>query len=274
MKKGLVMKSVKGIGLKNVQQVYGGPEGELWELIMGQQVHIGGLSSSRELAEKAVIGTGMKGVDLCCCNGGGMRFLVRFRNVAKMRGVDATAKVIEQGRRLCEQEGLSEKIEFILADVCNSGIADSNADFVWGEDAWCYVSDKEKLIAEAVRIVKHGGLVAFTDWVEGKVGLTDIEAKRFLTFMKFPSVLSIEDYRKLLSANGCSVEKAEDTGRFAPYAKLYLDMLGKQLTYDALKIINFDSELMGSLAGEMEFMSDLAEKGKIAQGLFIALKER
>ncbi len=271
--KELIMKSIKGIGLKNVQAVYSGPEGRLWELIMGQQIHIGGLSSSKELAEKAGIGPSMEGVDLCCCNGGGMRFLVRFRNVDKMRGVDATSKVIEQGRRLCEQEGLSEKIEFILADVCDSGLADSIADFVWGEDAWCYVSDKEKLIAEAVRIVKPGGVIAFTDWVEGKNALSDVEAKRFLTFMKFPSVLSIDDYSRILKANGCTIETAEDTGRFAPYANLYLNMLGKQLTYDALKIINFDAGLMQILAGEMEFMKQLAEAGKIAQGLFVARKE-
>jgi hypothetical protein len=28
----------------------------------------------------------MKGVDLYCCNGAGMRFLVRFREVSRMHG--------------------------------------------------------------------------------------------------------------------------------------------------------------------------------------------
>ncbi len=78
------MKSVEGIGLAEVQAVYGGPEGRLWELIMGEQIHIGGFTSSMDLAEQAGIQAGMKGVDLCCCNGAGMRFLVRFRNVARM----------------------------------------------------------------------------------------------------------------------------------------------------------------------------------------------
>ena len=82
--------------LRDVQAVYSGPEGNLWELVMGQQVHIGGLRSSMELAEKAGIGPGMTGVDLCCCSGAGMRFLVRFRNVARMHGVDATAAVVER----------------------------------------------------------------------------------------------------------------------------------------------------------------------------------
>jgi SAM-dependent methyltransferase len=267
------MKFIENVSLKDVQAVYSGPEGQLWELIMGQQIHIGGFTSSMDLAEKAGIGSGMKGVDLCCCNGAGMRFLVRFRDVARMQGVDATQKVIEQGRRRCEQEGLSDKIEFTIADVCDSGLADSSADFVWGEDAWCYVLDKRKLIAEAARIVKPEGTIAFTDWIEGKAGLSDTEAKRFLTFMKFPNVQNLEGYGNLLTANDCEIINAADTGRFAPYVDLYLNMLNMQLTYDALKIIGFNSELMQSMAAEMVFMQELAHAGKIAQGLFVARKK-
>jgi len=268
------MKTMDNIGLKEVQAVYSGPEGQLWELIMGEQIHIGGFVSSMDLAEKAGVGSGMKGVDFCCCNGAGMRFLVRFRDVGQMHGVDATEKVVEQGRRRCKQEGLSDKIKFILADVCDSGLEDASADFVWGEDAWCYVVDKKKLISEAARIVRPDGAIAFTDWIEGKARLTDAEAERFLTFMKFPNVQNLEGYSDLLEANGCKVIAAEDTGRFGPYVDLYLNMLNMQLTYDALKIIGFDSELMKSMAAEMTFMQQLAHAGKIAQGLFVARKQK
>ena len=267
------MKTLEKIGLKDVQAVYSGPEGRLWELIMGQQIHIGGFTSSMDLAEKAGIAPGTEGVDLCCCNGAGMRFLVRFRDVARMQGVDATQTVIDQGQLLCKEEGLDDKIEFIHADVCNSGLEDESADFIWGEDAWCYVVNKDKLIAEAARIVKPDGIIAFTDWVEGKAGLSDAEAERFMAFMKFPNVQNIESYRKLLQTNDCEVLTAEDTGRFGPYVDLYLDMLNMQLTYDALKIIGFNSELMQAMGREMTFMQELAHAGKIAQGLFIARKK-
>ena len=119
------MKSATTIGLKDVQAVYGGPEGQLWELVMGQQIHIGGFQSSMDLAEKAGIGPGTAGVDLCCCNGAGMRFLVRFRNVARMHGVDATETVVELGRRRCQAEGLADRITFTLDDVCDSKLPGS-----------------------------------------------------------------------------------------------------------------------------------------------------
>ncbi|OHB65496.1 MAG: hypothetical protein A2Y77_11100 [Planctomycetes bacterium RBG_13_62_9] len=267
------MKSISNVGLKDVQAVYSGPEGQLWELIMGEQIHIGGFVSSMDLAEQAGIGAGTKGVDLCCCNGAGMRFLVRFRDVARMHGVDATETVVKQGKERCQQLGLADRTQFTLADVCNSGLQSGSADFIWGEDAWCYVVDKPKLIAEAARIVRPGGTIAFTDWVEGD-GLSQQEAQRYLRFMKFPNVQSISDYCDLLKNNGCEVAVAKNTGRFAPYVDLYLNMLGMQLTYDALKIIGFDQDMMKAMAAEMAFMQQLAHAGKIAQGLFVARKRQ
>ena len=201
-----------------------------------------------------------------------MRFLVRFRNVARMHGVAATPAVVETGRRRTAAEGLAEKIAFTLADACETGLPTAQFDFVWGEDAWCYVVDKTKLIGEAVRLAKPRGTVAFTDWVEGPAGLSDAEAERFLRFMKFANVQSLDGYRKLLAAAGCEVLVAEDTGRFAPCVDLYLDMLDKQLTYDALRIIGFDAAVMEGLAGEMKFMQQLAHAGKVVQGLFVAKK--
>jgi ubiquinone/menaquinone biosynthesis C-methylase UbiE len=264
------VKSIEGIGLSNVKDVYDGAEGDLWELIMGQQIHIGGFKSSIDLAERAGIGAGQHGVDLCCCNGAGMRLLVRFCEVASMTGVDATRTVVERGRARCQEEGLADRIRFELADVCSSGLPDAEADFVWGEDAWCYVEDKPKLVAEAARLVKPGGTIAFTDWVEGPAGLSEAEAERFLRFMKFPTVSSIGDYRELLEKNACTVVEAEDTGRFAPYVDLYLQMVDMQLTYDALKILGFDATAMGAVAGDFAFLQQLAHAGKIAQGRFIA----
>ena len=266
------MKTIDGIGLTDVQAVYSGPEGVLWELVMGEQIHIGGFTSSLDLAEKAQIAESQAGVDLCCCNGAGMRFLLRFANVAMMTGVDATQTVIDQGRARCKEEGVTGRITFVLADACETTLPDAETDFVWGEDAWCYVSDKPALIAEAARLVKPGGTIAFTDWIEGPAGLSDAEAERFLAFMKFPNIQDIEGYRTLLTGNGCEVKLAEDTGRFAPHVDLYLNMLNMQLTYDALKIIGFDAELMGAMGAEMQFMKTLADEGKIAQGIFVATK--
>src|SRR5262245_18368010 len=258
--------------LEAVRTVYSGAEGELWELLMGQQIHIGGFKASADLAERAQIGAGQQGVDLCCCNGAGMRFLVRFRGVAAMTGVDATEAVIERGKERCAAEGLSQQIRFIHGDACATGLPEGAADFVWGEDAWCYVFDKARLISEAMRVVKSGGTIAFTDWISGTGRMAAKECDRFLRFMSFPKVQDVEGYRGLLQGAGCTVIIAEDTGRFAPYVDLYLQMIDKQLTYDALRILEFVADALGAIGAEMQFLQELAHAGKIAQGRFIAQK--
>lgn len=266
------MKTLPSVHLPDVQAVYSGAEGTLWELLMGQQIHIGGFDSSRDLAAKAGIAPGMRGVDLCCCTGAGMRFLTRFCGTQHMTGVDATDHVVTLGRARCAEEGLSDAIEFVLGQVTDTGLPSDHYDFVWGEDAWCYVEDKEALVAEAARLVKPGGVVAFTDWLEGPAGLSPTESDRFLSFMKFPSLWDAETYSRSLLASGCVPELALDTGRFAPFAQLYATLLSSQFRLDALKLVGFDETVMRAIDDEMACVVELARAGKIAQGLFVARK--
>ena len=260
------------ITLKDVSAVYDGPEGLLWELIMGEQIHAGGIKSSMVLAEKAGINPGMKGIDLCSALGAGCRFLVQNFGVT-MCGVDATDTMLKKAEERAEADGLEDKIEFKKGDVTAIPYNDSVFDFVWGEDAWCYVVDKEKLIEEAARVVKSGGVVAFTDWIEGPEGLSDEDAARINTFMKFPYMESLDGYKKLLESKGLTVVETTDlTEEFAGYIDFYIKMLTDQLTFDALRIIGNNMELFKAMGGEMMFMAQKAHEGKFGRGRFVAKK--
>ena len=267
------MKSIEGVGLAEVTSLYGSTQGDFMQLIFGQQIHIGGMKASIDLAERAGIGSGLNGVDLCCCNGAGMRCLVRSRKVASMIGVDATDRVVERGRRLTREEGLDDRIRFVLGDACQSDLPSASADFIWSEDAWCYVVNKKRLIAEAARIVRSGGVIAFTDWVEGAAGLSDSEAQRFLGMMAFANVEDIAGYVSLLEGCGCEVSVAEDTGRFPSYMDLYLNMIEMQLTYDVMRTIAFRTDLMQTLTDGVRFLGDLSRASKIAQARVIARRK-
>jgi SAM-dependent methyltransferase len=262
--------SISCVGLAEVQAEYGGSEGDVSHLIMGELVHVGGLRSTLVLAARAGIAPGTSGVDLCCHTGGGMRALARFCSVARMVGVDATEQVVERGRAICRDEGFGGRISFLLGDACATGLATGSTDFVWGEDAWCYVEQKDALIGEAARLLSAGGTIAFTDWVEGPAGLSSTEARRLLRHMRFPSILAVGDYRDLLLGAGFRVEVAQDTGQFASHFNLYREIVTKQITYDALKAIGFDTERMEALEREREFVADLAHGAKLVQAMFVA----
>lgn len=266
------MRTLTSVGLDDVRAVYSGAEGALWKLIMGAQIHVGGLKSSLDLATRANIQAASRGVDLCCCQGAGMQFLIRFRNVAAMTGVDATPAAIGIGKQRAAIAGLADRLEFVHADAVCTGLPAEQFDFAWGEDAWCYVADKSALIREAVRLVRPGGTVAFTDWVEGTTPLSHEEAERFMGFMKFQSLATLDDYAAFLERNGCSMECRENTGRFAPALDLYAAMIEQQLAYDALAILGFDHALLEAIGSELAFARRLAHDGKIAQCMCVAKK--
>jgi ubiquinone/menaquinone biosynthesis C-methylase UbiE len=255
---------------QDVAELYNSARGDLFQLVFGEQIHIGGFDASLALADRAGILPGQRGVDLCCCNGAGMRFLVRFREVAGMTGVDISERVIARGRARCDEEGLSERIRFVHADACASGLDDASADFVWSEDAWVYVPDKPRLIEEAARIVKRDGIIAFTDWVEGPAGLSDAEREPLFAALTFPNLQTIEGYRGLLEKAGCEVTLAEDTGAFARSMDLAAELLETQHKYDALRLVGWNEALGAAVSQGFRGMADLARADKIQQGRFVA----
>ena len=114
------------------------------------------------------------------------------------------------------------------------------------------------MVEEAARIVRPGGVIAFTDWVEGSAGLTESEAQRFVGMMTFANVKDIAGYVSLLSGSGCEVRVAEDTGRFPSHIDLYLNMIEMQLTYDVLRTVGFRTDLLQTLTDGFRFLGELS----------------
>lgn len=260
------------VTLQDVNAVYAGPEGRLWELIMGEQIHVGGFASSMALAEKAGIREGQRVLDLCSALGAGVRLLVRNLHV-RGYGLDGTPHMHAEAIARAKRDGLEGSTEFKLGDVTAIPWPDATFDVVWGEDAWCYVADKERLIAEASRVLTKGGTIAFTDWVEGPNGLAEADAVRINRFMKFPYLESQKGYVALLRKYGFTVKVADDlTPDFADHVALYLDMLTKQLTFDALRILGWDLHLMQAMGGEMAFMLQEARAGRFGRTRIVGVK--
>ncbi|HAT12049.1 MAG TPA: hypothetical protein DCS97_16040 [Planctomycetes bacterium] len=255
-----------------VRAVYAGAEGRLWELLMGEQIHIDGFASSMALAAKAGVKPGLHAVDLCCCSGAGLRFLAKLHGLASGIGVDMTGEVLRQGAERNRRDGVAERIRFVQADATATGLPSASADLVWGEDAWCYVPERAALVAEAARLLKPGGTLACTDWCWGARRPAPAEADRFLAFMKFPELFSAADYASACTAAGLRVELCEDTGRFAPAIERYLADVTIQRTWDALAIIGFDQAMAQAIVGEMQHALALAKAGMLAQVMVVARK--
>ena len=254
----------------DVRSAYDGLEGRLYELMMGELLHVGGLVSSLELAEQAGIAKGSKDIDLCCGNGASMRMRVQLVGVASMMGVELSEKQVERAKSRTQRADLEDRIRVVHGDAGATGLPDAEADFLWGEDAWCYVPDKAKLLGEAVRVTRPGGTIAFTDWMLGDTPLADAEREAFFGLMKFPGLWNAATYRNALEAKGCEILEIRDTDRFARCFELYGDMFDLQLGWDALRLAGGDRTLLDALSGQLAFIRDLARAGKVGQTRVVA----
>ena len=259
--------------LNDVKEVYSGFEGALWELIMGEQIHVGGFPSSKALGDSADWKAGDKVLDLCSAVGAGLRFLKRAYNVEGY-GVDATPKMIELSRERIAKDGFADSIEVKLGDATDIPYEDAKFDGVWGEDAWCYVEDKEKLIKEAARVLKPGGKIAFTDWLIAPAGMNDEDATRICNTMKFPAMLTLKKYEALLEDNGFEILEATDlTDTMAPHIENYLGQLAGQRHFDAMQLIDWNYDVFNFLGAEFGFMLEKAKAREFGRGRIVAVKK-
>ena len=201
-----------------------------------------------------------------------MRFLLKMCGVSRMEGVDFTKAQIELGKKRMKAVGLAaSQFKFHCGDVALPHVKAGAFDFAWGEDAWCYVADKSGLLTQAHRALKPGGNVIFSDWVATDK-MTAAEAKRFLAFMKFPTFMTVADYKQQLEKAGFQKVKAKVSSYFVPSMDLYAAMFMRQHAYDALKLLGFNKEVYSAVLGEFAFAMGLAKSKKLVQAYFTAQK--
>jgi ubiquinone/menaquinone biosynthesis C-methylase UbiE len=255
--------------LKDVQEVYEGPVGILWEMLMGEQIHVGGPKETEILAQKAKITDQTHVLDICSALGGPARHLAK-KYGCRVTGLDATNKMHEEAKRRTEQEGLTQLVSYELGDSLNMPFEQGAFDVIWGQDAWCYVTDKKKMLVEAARVIKPGGTIAFTDWIQ--VGnMSEREWEALNKFMVFPYMETLEGYEKRLMESGFEVIEKEDLSEdFARHCHYYQDKLRNELK--SMIVEHYGNELFEAADSGLGMWVAAADEGKVGRGRWIAKK--
>uniref|UniRef100_A0A7C6A900 Class I SAM-dependent methyltransferase n=1 Tax=candidate division WOR-3 bacterium TaxID=2052148 RepID=A0A7C6A900_UNCW3 len=263
------MKYIKDYTIKDVQDVYDGPGGLLWEAVMGEQIHSGGPEATDFLAKELGLKPGMVVADLCSALGAPARHLASKYGVY-VKGVDATKTMLAKAIERTKAAKLDHMIEYYEGNVMDLPFKSGTIDVVWGQEAWCYVTDKNRLIQEAYRVLKPGGKIGFTDWIiTGEI--TKEELDPLYDSMAFPYMETFQGYQDLLKKNGFTVLKALDqTDEFAKCFDQYYDMVHNQLKPSIMQ--NFGKELFDFASNLVTIWRKAAHEHKVGRGLFIGKK--
>jgi SAM-dependent methyltransferase len=230
------------------------------------QDHFGGLEAVDVLADKAGIGRASHVLDVCSGMGGPARYLAYHRG-CRVTGLDITASRHAGAIRLTGMVKLEHLVGFRLGDALDMPFADATFDVVIGQEAFAHVPDKPRLIAERARVVKPGGVIAFTDILR-RSALAPEAHGRLQREMTFLGLESLEGYGRLLAENGCTVLERDDLGTW--WTEVLVQRLAMYHGLKATTVAKFGAAHFERWDDAYAFFVGLFAAGQLSGGRFVA----
>jgi len=233
------------------------------------QDHFGGLAAVDALAEKAGIGRDNYVLDVCSGMGGPARYLA-YHHGCRVTGLDITASRHEGAIRLTGMVELDHLVDFRLGNALDMPFAHAAFDVVIGQEAFAHIPDKPRLIAECARVVKPGGVIAFTDILR-RSALAPEAHERLQREMTFLGLESLEGYGHLLAENGCTVLERDDLGAW--WTEILVQRLAMYRGLKATTVAKFGAAHFKRWDDTYAFFVGLFAAGQLSGGRFVARRD-
>lgn len=160
------------------------------------------------MAAAAAIGPGTRVIEVACGVGGTARYLARERG-ARVLATNIAEAQLAEARDLTLREGLGDRITFAFGDFHQLDAPSNAFDCWWCQEALLYAADKRRVLEEAVRVVRPGGRIVFTDLLLTRTMPAD-ERMRFAAELKAPPIWAIEEWDALLAGRRLHVLERHD----------------------------------------------------------------
>ena len=208
---------------ERVVEKYNSPTGTLLNRVWGGHLHLGlfetpdeplidaQLRANRRMAAGAALRPGAEVLEVACGVGGAARFLARDFGV-KVLATNVAEAQLAEAAAITEREGPAGFIEFALADFHDLPYPDDRFDCWWCQEALLYSTDKERVLSEALRVVKPGGRLILSDLLLGR-GMTGEARRHYVSTLSAQGMWPIEKWDALLAEMGVRIVEREDWSR-------------------------------------------------------------
>jgi ubiquinone/menaquinone biosynthesis C-methylase UbiE len=146
---------------------------------------------------------------------------------------------------------------------------DAVFDVAISQEAWLHIPDKPAVIGQCVRVLKAGGVLAFTD-VTRRIPLTIAEESWLTAEMQAPQVASSERYLELLRASGCTISGCD--GLSAEWTRVLADRLEMYRALRDTTVAKFGEAHFAAWDRRYSFYVGLFAAGKLGGGRIVARK--
>ena len=170
---------------------------------------------TRAIVAPAAIQPGEYVVD-AGCGVGGAAFDVAREHGARVLGLTISSRQVEIARVRAEAAGLTERVEFVVAD-CSSRLPvdDESVDVIMTIEAACHFADKARFLRECYRALRLGGRLVGSDWmrsVHSHGETADAALSRVEASWHLAELATGEEWRALLLRSGFVLRECEDFG--------------------------------------------------------------
>lgn len=278
---------------QQIQQFYDASS-DLWERIWGEHMHhgyygtTGTLKKDRRQAQIDLIeelltwaGVGQSPpqniLDVGCGIGGSTLYLADKFN-ASATGITLSPAQAERATQRAHEAGLSQQVQFQVADALNMPFGDDSFDLVWSLESGEHMPNKQQFLQECFRVLKPGGTFLMATWCHRPLDkpagqLTDAERRHLAEIYRvycLPYVISLPEYEKI-AGDVCfqNIRTADWSKAVAPFWDLVID---SALTFDAIIGLLFSGWNTIQAALSLGLMRDGYGSGLIRFGLLCGQK--
>jgi sarcosine/dimethylglycine N-methyltransferase len=201
----------------------------------GADIHIGRYVTGREtvaeastamtqyLVDRAGFEAGQRVLDIACGFGGTLRILARMGCAAS--GIDISENCVEHARAAAAEAGLDDQVDVAVGDFHNIDSEADSWDAVICQEAIIHSPDRPAVFAEVFRVLKPGGIFAFSDILTGENADASMVAAAFARIGASVGA-TVADYEQMARAAGFEISFLEE--RPGDITKHY-DKLAEQL---------------------------------------------
>lgn len=209
-----------------------------------------------------------KVIDLGSGYGGSARHLVKETG-AHVTCLNLSDTQNDHNRLVTQSEGMQNKIDIQHADFEDIPAANDSFDAVWSQDAFLHAAARDRVIAEAFRVLKPGGHMVFTDPMQVD-GIDPDLLSEIYSRLALSSLGSVNYYKDLTSKVGFELIDYVDLSKHLPthYTRIKQELeLRRAEVEETANSAFVDTALSG-----LENWIQGGKKGWLSWGIFLLLK--
>ncbi len=197
--------------------------------------------------------------------GGSARYLAHTYG-SHVVGLNLSEVENERARRLNREQSLADRIDIVDGSFEAVDAADDSFNAVCSQDAFLHSGERARVVAEAARVLKPGGVFAFTDIMQAD-DCPDGVLDPILARIHLSSLASPGSYRKTAAATGLD-EAAAFTDLTPQLVTHYQRVLVETEQGEAALHGKISDEYMRHMKAGLTHWIEGGEQGRLVWGVF------